>query len=464
VGSKWIIPWIFFKIAQTQIRELFALSVVVLCLAIAWLTHEIGLSLALGAFLAGLIISESEYGHEALAHILPLRNVFASFFFVSIGMLLDLHFLLQQPALTLAATCGVLALKTLIAGSAALWMGLPLRNAVAVGLGLCQVGEFSFILSKSGLDSGLLSPNHYQMFLVVSIVTMAATPFMIAASPRLAQVFLSLPLPRKWKRGSYPLKGVKRVQKKDHLIIVGFGLNGRNLARAARSSGIPYLIVESNPEVVREEKAKGEPIYFGDATQEAVLGFVGILHARTLVVVINDHTASRRIVSLARRLNPKIFIIVRTRYVREVEPLYSLGADEVIPEEFETSVEIFARVLGKYLLPHEEVERFIAEVRAERYEMFRGLSREATACSVIEHCLPEVELASFRVRPGSFLVGKTVSETEMSQKYGVSLVGIRRGQEIIYNPGAESRILENDLLIVIGKREKIAAASDLFHL
>ena len=463
VGSRWVIPWIFFKIAQTQIRELFALSVVVLCLVIAWLTHEIGLSLALGAFLAGLIISESEYGHEALAHILPLRNVFASFFFVSIGMLLDLHFFLQQPALILLAACGVLTLKALIASFAAIFMGLPIRNTVAVGLGLCQIGEFSFILSKTGVELGLLPASHYQMFLAISIITMAATPFLMAAAPALAQVLLRLPLPRKWKRGSYPLRGVKRVHEKDHLIIIGFGLNGRNLARAARSSGIPYLIIESNPEVVRKEKAEGEPIYFGDATQEAVLHFARILNARTLVVVINDPTATRRITSLARRLNPKIFIIVRTRYVREVEPLYSLGANEVIPEEFETSVEIFARVLGKYLLPHEEIEKFIAEVRAEGYEMFRGLSREATTCSVIEHCLPELELASFRVRPESFLVGKTLSQAAIRQKYDVNLVGIRRGQEIIYNPGAQSKILENDLLILMGKREKIAEARGIFR-
>jgi len=463
VGSRWVIPWIFFKIAQTQIRELFALSVVVLCLMIAWLTNEIGLSLALGAFLAGLIISESEYGHEALAHILPLRNVFASFFFVSIGMLLDLHYFLQQPALILLAAGGVLMLKALIAGGAAFFMGLPIRNTVAVGLGLCQIGEFSFILSKTGEESGLLPASHYQMFLAVSIITMAATPFLMAAAPALSRVLLRLPLPRKWKRGSYPLRGIRRVHEKDHLIIIGFGLNGRNLARAARSSGIPYLIIESNPEVVREEKAKGEPIYFGDATQEAVLGFGGIMNARTLVVVINDPAATRRITSLARRLNPKIFIIVRTRYVREVEPLYSLGANEVIPEEFETSVEIFARVLGKYLLPQEEIEKFVAEVRAEGYEMFRGLSREATSCSVIEHCLPEVEVASFRVRPESFLVGKTLSQAAIRQKYGVSLVGIRRGQEIIYSPGAESKILENDLLILIGEREKIAKAGAIFR-
>jgi CPA2 family monovalent cation:H+ antiporter-2 len=463
-GSKWVVPWIFFKIAQTQIRELFALSVVVLCLIIAWLTHEMGLSLALGAFLAGLIISESEYGHEALGQILPFRDVFSSFFFVSIGMLLNLDFFLRQPGLILLVAGGVLILKSLLAGLATISVGLPLRNAAAVGLALGQIGEFSFILAKTGQEFGLLLPDRYQMFLAVSILTMALTPFLIAFTPALAQLLLQLPLPRKLKRGAFPLRGVKRVHEKNHLIIVGFGLNGRNLARAARASGIPYVIIESNPEIVREEKTKGELIYFGDATQEAVLQFARIREARSLVVVINDPVASRRITSLARKMNPKLFIILRTRYVREVEPLYSLGANEVIPEEFETSVEIFARVLGRFLLPHEEIEKFVAEIRSEGYGMFRSLSREATTCSVIEHCLPEVELASFRVHPHSSLLSKTVAQAALRQRYDVNLVAIRRGSDILYNPGPETQILEDDLLILIGKGEKIMAVASLFPI
>ena len=223
------------------------------------------------------------------------------------------------------------------------------------------------------------------------------------------------------------------------------------------------MIIESNPEIIRTERAKGEPIHFGDATQAEVLQFARVRDAKTIVVVINDPAAARRITSLARRMNPGIFIIVRTRYVRELEPLHLLGANEVIPEEFETSVEIFARVLGRYLLPHEEIEKFVAEVRSEGYGMFRSLSRSATSCSVLQQCLPEVELASFRVPANSPLVGKTLVEAALRQGYDVNLVAIRRGEDLMYNPSADTTILEGDLLILIGKREKIPGVERLFR-
>ncbi|MEE8288741.1 MAG: cation:proton antiporter, partial [Nitrosomonadaceae bacterium] len=278
-SARWIVPQALYQIARTRNRELFLLSVVVICLAVAWITSSMGLSLALGAFLAGLIISESEYSHQALGNILPFRDVFTSFFFVSIGMLLDVSFLFQQPALIVLIVLAVLALKTVVAGSVTLLLGFPLRTGILVGLGLSQVGEFSFILSKTGIEHGLLAGDVYQMFLSVSVLTMAATPFIIAAAPRIADIVLRLPLPRRLKSGLYPAQEIEKTSKKDHLIIIGFGVNGRNLARAARTGAIPYVIIEMNPEVVREQSAKGEAIYFGDAAQEAVLKYADIKDA-----------------------------------------------------------------------------------------------------------------------------------------------------------------------------------------
>lgn len=461
-SSKWLVPWVFFKIAQTKIRELFALSVIMICLAVAWITHLVGLSLALGAFLAGLIISESEYGHQALGNIIPFRDVFASFFFISVGMLLDIRVIWQHPLNLGFMTGGVLVLKAGLAGAAAIFMGLPLRLAIIVGLSLSQIGEFSFILSKTGMKYGLLGEKGYQTFLAVSILTMVATPFIIALAGRVADKILKIPFPRKLKRGTYPIKGTPKLKEKDHLIIVGFGVNGRNIARAARVSGIPYVIIEINPETVRKEREKGEPIFFGDVTHEAVLQHARVKEARVLVVVINDPVGARRVTELSRRLNPKLHIIVRTRYLREMEPLYALGANEVIPEEFETSVEIFSRVLVKYLLPKDEIERFIAQVRAEGYEMLRSISKEAITCQDLSHCLPDMELASFRLRKGSPLLGKTLAQTELRKKYGVTVLAIRRGQQMIYNPDPEINLIEDDLIIVIGEPQKLAAATALF--
>ncbi len=463
VGGKWIVPQVLYQITRTRNRELFLLSVVVICLSVAYMTSSAGLSLALGAFLAGLIISESEYSYQALGNILPFRDVFTSFFFVSIGMLLDVGFLFHRPGIIVLIALCVLVLKSIIAGSVTILLGFPLRTGTLVGLALSQVGEFSFILSKTGIEHGLLSGNIYQMFLSVSVLTMAATPFMIAMAPRLADLALRLPLPKRLKSGLHPVQGIKEAGKTDHLIIIGFGVNGTNVARAAKAGGIPYVIIEMNPETVRSEQAKGEPIYYGDATQEAVFQHANIKGARITVVAINDPTATRRITEIARRLNPIVYLIVRTQYLQEMEPLYDLGANEVIPEEFETSVEIFTRVLAKYLVPKDEIERFVAEVRSDGYEMFRSLSKESSSFCDLTLQLPDVEISLLRVAERSIFAGKTLAQIELRKRCGVTLLAIRRDSEILSNPYGDTILYANDVLFILGPPDKIALVTGLFH-
>ncbi len=454
VSARWVVPGLLFQIAKTRDHELFLLSIIVLCLGVAWLTSLAGLSLALGAFLAGLIISESEYSHQALGNILPFRDVFTTFFFVSIGMMLDVSFLFREPALIAMITLGVLALKTTVAGFVVIVLGLPLRTAILVGFALSQIGEFSFILSRTGLEYGLLAGDIYQTFLAVSVLSMAAAPFLIALSPRIADATLRVPLPQRLKTGFYPVVRTEDVQEKDHLIIVGFGVNGRNVARAARIAGIPYAVIEMNPETVRSEKEKGEVIYYGDATQEAIFEHVNIDAARIVVIAINDPTGTRRITEIARRMNPRVHLIVRTRYLQEMKPLYDLGANEVIPEEFETSVEIFTRVLAKYLIPRDEIERLVCEVRADGYEMFRSLSKASSTLFDLKHQLHDIDISTFRIVPGSELIGKTFGDIGLRQHYGVSVVAILRGEQVISNPGADTRLDEDDVLFVLGSAEK----------
>jgi CPA2 family monovalent cation:H+ antiporter-2 len=260
-------------------------------------------------------------------------------------MLLDVEFLLRNPGIITLLTLGVLLIKALLAGSAALFLKFPLRTAILTGLALCQVGEFSFILSKVGVSQGLFSGISYQLFLDVTILTMVATPLMMALAPRAADFILRWPLPQKLKLGSHLTEVIDKSIPEDHLIIIGYAVNGRNLARAAKTGGIPHVIIEMNPETVRRERKSGEPIFYGDATQEEILIHANINEARIVVVVINDPAAVRRITTLAHRLNPKAHIIVRTRYINELQSLFELGADDVVPEEFETSVEIFTLVL-----------------------------------------------------------------------------------------------------------------------
>lgn len=466
VSAKWVVPWVLYQITRTRSSEMFLLVTVVICLGVAWLTSSLGLSLALGAFLAGLIISESEYSQQALSNVLPFRDIFTSFFFVSIGMLLNVGFFIDKPITILVISVCVLALKMIVLALATILIGFPLRTALLVGLSLSQIGEFSFILSRTGFDHGLLDGDIYQIFLSVTILTMAATPLIIMGSPRVSEFISGLQIPEVLRSGFSPIKELDVIEQqetlRDHLIIIGFGVNGRNLAHAARVAGIRYVTVEMNPDTVREEKARGEPIIYGDATQEAVLALLGIQNARVMVIAISDPAATRRIISIARKKDPKLYIIARTRFVQEMEPLYRLGSNEVIPEEFETSVEIFTRVLMKYLIPKDKIEKFIADIRSDRYEIFREPTELRYRASDLGLHFPDVEICTLEVSTDSPLIEKTLSEAGLRRIYGVTVLAIRRDSQILTNPSGDERIVANDNLIVLGKPDSLLKLSSLF--
>jgi len=292
---------------------------------------------------------------------------------------------------------------------------------------------------------------------------MALTPFLIAASGTLSDQIMRLPLPRRLKRGTYPERRTRKKDYRDHLVIVGYGFNGRNLARAAKMAGIPYVVIEMNPKVVKEERKKDDNIYFGDATQESILEHVKISQARAVAIVINDPFATRRIVQNVRQLNDRIYILARTRYLDEIKPLKALGADDVIPEEFETSVAIFRRILDKYLLPKEEIETLVEEIRSDNYKHLRDYVPDYADPVPLKLYLPDVDITSFRIRDGSFMAGKTLMETEMRKKYGVTLLAVNRSAKIISNPPAEMRFEEGDILFVVGEKQRIAEVKSLFN-
>ena len=226
---------------------------------------------------------------------------------------------------------------------------------------------------------------------------------------------------------------------------------------------IPYTIIEMNPETVRTERANGESIFYGDASQPAVLEHVQIHDASVAVIAINDPAATRRITETIRRLNSKLFLIVRTRYVHEMKQLYDLGADKIIPEEYETSIEIFTRVLRKYLVPQDDIDKLIVKVRSEGYEMFRSISKESLSLSDLKLQAPEFEISTLRIEKGASLIGKTLAETNLRKKYGVNVLAIRRNDEVLSNPHGDTVLLLDDLLFVLGKPDKIIDVADLTH-
>lgn len=456
-----LVPRFLYVIAKTRSKELFLLSVMTICFAVAYATASVGLSLSLGAFLAGLIISESDYRTEAISDILPFQDIFTSFFFVSIGMLLDLKFVIHQPFTIIWVTLLILSLKTMVVTVTGMLLGMPLRSVILAAVALSQIGEFSLVLAKSGSAHELSTDYQYQLFLAVSLLTMALTPTLMNLSPRFAALILMLPFSERLKMGKSSL-GQEGSNNKDHIVIVGFGISGQNLARSAKEGKIPYVALDMNAEVVKLEKEKGEPIHFGDATHESVLHHLHVPAARVVAIVINDSGASSRIVETARRLNPKAYILVRTRYISQMKLMYSLGADEVIPDEYGSSVEIFTRVLRKYQVPNAEVEKIVSDMRLEGYQMMRLLFKEPTTLSDIQITLSDVVVETIRVHQNAPLAGKMLSETDLRKNFGLTAILIKRGNETISQMDGQTQLLPEDVIVVVGIHEKIAKAAQLF--
>lgn len=463
LSARYVMPEILYQVARTKSRELFILAIVVICFAVAWLTASLGLSLALGAFLAGLIISESDYSHQAAANILPFREIFISIFFVSIGMLLDLAFLIQNLPLILLLVICTFLLKGALTTIAAILLRYPPKTFILTGLVLFQIGEFSFILSRTGIEYQLLDPATYQYFLSVSILTMAATSFIVQYGERITNALLDTRLTGsvlnkliRVRQQKKHFKGKEKEELNDHVVIVGFGINGRNVAAAARNSNIPYVVIELNPDTVRDEKSRGEAIIYGDAIHEAVLQYANIHKARVIVIAISDPSSSKKIISTIREKNKHVHIIVRTRFLNEMESHLRLGADEVIPEEFETSIEIFNRVLARYLVPKDEIEKFTRSIRSDNYEMFRELTQ--TRDKAFD--LPGVEVAAVKVLDSpAGIAKKTIMEAGIWDNYKVTIVAVKREKEMIYDISQDFRIHREDVLYVIGKPDHIAEFS-----
>jgi len=366
VSARWIIPILLHQVARLRNREIFLLLIVFIAFSVAWLTSQFGLSLALGAFLAGLIISESEYSQAAIANVLPFHDLFMSFFFVSIGMLLDIDFFITNPLICLFLAACLIVVKFFTAGMASIILRYPLRTAIIVGFALAQIGEFSFILSAVGREHNLITGSAFQIFLAVVVLSMILTPFIFSLRKYAEKIAAILPLPKILKTGSANLhKDVKANEYSDHLIIVGFGLNGRKLAHAANVANLKHIIVDMNPDTVRTEQQAGEPIFFGDASQRSVLRKAGIERARILAVVINDPAASLRVTRLAKELNPELYIIVRSRYLQGSEEFYKLGANKVVVEEFESAIRIFTWVLNSYNVPQNQIDALCSKLRIE---------------------------------------------------------------------------------------------------
>ena len=468
VFGKYLLPRLMFSVVRTRSRELMLMTTLGLCLAVALITSWVGLSLALGAFLAGLMMAESEYSLNTLESIMPFKEVFSSIFFISVGMLLDVSFFLSHLPVIAMCAAAIIAAKILMAVPAVKMLNYSMRTALLAAFCLAQVGEFSFVLAKSALGLELISNDSYQIFLAASILTMILTPLLIGAAPRVAARILrrsDMQTPEAAAEDDMDNAGDAAGhiirdgrQLRDHLIIIGYGIGGQIMAQGAKNCGIPYIISEMNPDTVARFRDT-EPIRHGDASFPLVLEHLGAATARTLAILTSDPAGSRAIIANARAMNPSLHIIVRTRFLGNLDSYKEVGANEVIPEEFETSLEVFARVLNHYLVPRQTIDQYVSAIRRENYGMQRRLGLGGS----IMDSLPELQLVAYAVEEGSPLAGKTIAQAALRKEHGVTAAGVRRGETINNNPDAQTLLLAGDIVYLLATQEALTRAAFLFH-
>ena len=452
-AAKYLSPHILYRLAKLRMKEIFTVGVILLILGTAYFTHSMGLSFALGAFIAGLIFSESEYSHQIVADTLPLRDAFNSLFFVSVGLLLNLTFVVENPLVVLVSSLGVVFLKAVVIFFVVILLKYPVRIAVLVGIGLAQVGEFSFILGEYGLRLNLIPPELFNIIISSTIITMILTPFLFKVAPRIAG-----------KSGKLDQRKSKEKLTEDvqnHVIIAGFGLNGRNLAHVLKEAGIKYVIIEMNPDTVKKEKLKGENIIYGDIGNYEVLKTALIINAKILVIAISDRSTSRRSVKLAKQLNPNIYIIVRTRFMRDTDELVKLGANMVIPEEFETSIQIFRQVLEQYHVPLNVVMQQVNLLRGESYKYLRSEEGTEVAFTHIDELLSARLTDTFYINEDNLFAGKTIGELNLRSKTDATIIAIVRKGTTITNPTARDILQVGDTLVITGTHKAVDDAFDL---
>jgi len=460
VGGRVALPWVLQRVVATGNRELFTLGIVFFGLASALLASLAGLSLAIGAFIAGVVISESEYGLQALSDVLPFRDVFSGIFFASVGMLFDLGVLAERPVAFVGVAIGLQVVKVAVATLAVLSLRRSVQVSLRAGLGLAQVGEFAFVLAAVGVPLGLFPERDYQMFLGASVYSMLAAPFLIRAAGPIAERLAHLG----WRATPELLRRAEptREDLADHVIIIGYGLNGRNVARALRAAAIPYVILEQNGELVRRARERGETMLFGDGTRPEVLRRAGVERARVLVFAIAVARDEQRGVAVARSLNARLRIIVRTRYVAGVRDMERAGADEVVPEEFETSLEIFSRVLRAYAVPANVVRREIQVARGKRYEMLRGLAMPDLRYEALGRLGVQARVETVAVEDGAEAIGGNAANLHVRTRTGATVVAVVREGKALYEPDAAFGYRPGDVVVLVGTDEALEKAERMF--
>jgi CPA2 family monovalent cation:H+ antiporter-2 len=461
VGGLFVVKWTLDRVVVFRDRELFTSCVGFFGLGAALVTSAAGFSIAIGAFIAGLIISESEYGLQALSDVLPFRALFSGIFFTSIGMLLDIPAVFAQAPVLLALAVALFVIKVALVAGSVLALGGIFTTALMSGLSLAQIGEFSFLLAAVGLPLGLFLDGDYPLVLSATVLSMMGTPLLIHFARPFAERVAIL-LGRADLVDRTRDAGIRETFN-DHTVIVGYGLAGRYLARVLKAAGISCLVVEQNATLMAQARDDGIVVMFGDGTRPAMLEHVRLRHARVIVFAISSPTEERRGVVLAREINPTIRIVVRTRYIRAIDQLMTLGATDVVVEEFEASLELFAKALDSYEIPINRIWREVESVRTEHYGLLRGTAAPDLRLDALQHLGIHDALELIEVEEGAAAIGASATTLDLRKKTGAVQIAVVRDGHPIYQREPTFTYRAGDTIVLVGDPDCLSRAMPLFR-
>lgn len=459
----WVIPPLLRLLARTESRELFLLGVVALCLGIALLTEHLGLSIEMGAFIAGLMISEAEYADQTLTYVEPIRDIFATLFFAAVGMLIDPVFIWNNLELILGLVALVFVGKFLIITPLVRVFRYPLKTALLAGLGLAQIGEFSFVLASQGQALGIISRQVYLLILGTTAVTLVFTPFVMRLMP---QVFLwidGIPWSKDWlEGGDRALEVSEDVPTQNHTVVCGYGRVGRNIVRLLREHQHSVVVIDQSEQRIQQVRELGIPYVYGNAASLHVMEAAGVTQARGMAIALPDPMSTRLCLKRALELAPDLDVVVRAAQDTDIELLYQLGAREVVQPEFEASLELSSHLLVGMGLNAATVQREVADIRNSHYLDLRPERSLVQVSRELRTVTQDLNRQWYNLPDQSPLMGMTVEEADLRRLLGVSLMAIKRedGEEVDY-PDGQTVLQGGDRLLLVGEADELAAFKEL---
>ncbi|UFP95919.1 cation:proton antiporter [Gloeobacter morelensis] len=464
VSGIWLIPPLMRQVARTGSQELFVLTVFALCLGVALVTSTIGLGIEMGAFVAGLMISEVEYADQALDRVLPMRDIFATVFFASIGSLIDPVFLWNNAPTLLGLVAVVMVGKALIVTPVVMVFGYPFKTALTVGLGLNQIGEFSFVLAGVAQGLGLFSPELYGLTVGTTAVTLVVTPFVLKSAPMIFTALESLPVIGKALRASEVPKVIAVEEGiRDHIVVAGYGRVGETLVRMLRSQGHTVLVVDNNEATTESLRKQQIPYLFGDSSSELVLEKAHLEQARAMAIALPDPMATRLTLKRVLSIAPELDVTVRAHANSEIDALYQLGAREVVQPEFESALAMGSHMLITLGGGVREVQQEVVACRETRYRSILPARPDFVVANELEAAVEGLEGNWFTVKPNSPLVGLTLAQADIRRLTGVSVMAIRTGSETNRYPGPQTVLKAGDRVLAVGNSEEDRAFEELLE-